>query len=459
MKDKKRMFLAYSFLDYDGIAAHMEKMSEKGWLFEGVGPFCWVYRRVEPRRRSFYVSYFPKASEYDPGLGEEQQEFADFCARTGWRLAGTAAQMQIFYNESADPVPIETDPGLEVETINRAARKNYLPAHFLLLALAIFEMFTQGWRLFTDPLDFLSKSSYFVNTAIWLIALVGSVVEITSYFLWLRRARKAAEVGEWTRSLSHRRFQIGCLTVVGVGVAAYIFYTAARGDRLLLVAFMLMAILLTVGILVTWGVKSLMKRFWVPTSVNRTVTILTAVALSVAIVSFAVFALVGFGDRLPWIRGAGRSPLTAAELYGDDREMYEVTREEGTFLISRLESTQRPDAFGIHGAETLEYTVYTACAPALRDFTLRELLEKNMKDAFQYDYLYLDHYDPVDPAPWQADQVYRRLISWGDEGEVVYMNCWFLIYGNTVVELKLGSEPTQAQMNLIAERLGNVKEG
>lgn len=459
MKDKKRQYEIYSFLDYDGLAAHFGRMSEKGWLFEGSGPFYRIYSRVEPKRRSFYISYFPKASEFDPGLGEEQQEFADFCRRTGWRLAGTAAQMQVFYNESENPVPIETDPALEVETINRAAWKSYLPTHLFLLAVAIFELLTMGWRLFTDALDFLSRASslFTVTTAVILLAV--SLVELTSYFLWLRRARKAARVGEWTPSVSHRRFQKAFLAVLLVDLAVYLIDMAVSGNRLLLAAMLLMTSLILVSVLVTLGVKALMKRLGVPGRVNRTVTFLTAVVLSVVIVSFSVFTLVGFVDRLPWLRGAGGVPLELSELYGgEEGDMYTVTRRDGSLLMTRMESYQRPDRSTWHSDETLEYTVYASRFPALTDLAIRKLLEKNMKDAMEDGYVYIDHYEPVDPSPWHAQRAYRRLISWMSDGEEAeYMTCWFLDYGGTVVSLKLGSEPTQEQMDLIAQRLGNVK--
>ena len=137
MKDKKRRFEIFSFLDYTGIAAHLSKMAEKGWMVESMTNFGWTYRRIEPKKLTFYVSYYPKASEFDPEPTEEQKIFHDFCEHTGWILAAVSAQMQIFYNERENPVPIETDPMLEVETIHAAAKKSYLPAYFVLLAVGI----------------------------------------------------------------------------------------------------------------------------------------------------------------------------------------------------------------------------------------------------------------------------------------------------------------------------------
>ena len=41
-----------------------------------------------------------------------------FFDHTGWQLACTSAQLQIFYNERENPIPIETDPELELQAIH-----------------------------------------------------------------------------------------------------------------------------------------------------------------------------------------------------------------------------------------------------------------------------------------------------------------------------------------------------
>lgn len=139
MRAKKRRLEAYSFYDHTGIVRHLEKMAEKGWLIEKITNMGWVYRRIEPKLLHFAVSYYPKASEFDPEPSEEQKDFQDFCAHTGWMLATTSAQMQIFYNERENPTPIETDPEMEIETIHCAAKKGFLPTQILLLVIGILQ--------------------------------------------------------------------------------------------------------------------------------------------------------------------------------------------------------------------------------------------------------------------------------------------------------------------------------
>ena len=132
MKDTKRRLEWCSFYDHTGIEAHLERMAQQGWLLEKIG-FTWHYRRIEPKKLTFCVTYFPRASMFDPEPSQEQETFYDFCRHTGWTLAAASAQMQIFYNEQPNPIPIDTDPAMEVDAIHQSAKKSFLLSQSMLL--------------------------------------------------------------------------------------------------------------------------------------------------------------------------------------------------------------------------------------------------------------------------------------------------------------------------------------
>ena len=73
MKNTKRRIEPLSFFDHTGISGHLEKMAAKGWMIEKIVNTGWIYRRIEPKKIHFAVSYFPKASEFDPEPSEEQK--------------------------------------------------------------------------------------------------------------------------------------------------------------------------------------------------------------------------------------------------------------------------------------------------------------------------------------------------------------------------------------------------
>lgn len=130
----------YSFYDHTGMEQHFEKMAAQGWLIEKLGYF-WRYRRIEPQALLFAVVYYSEASEFDPTKPSEGElTFYDFCAQAGWNKAASRAQMNVFYNEDANAVPIETDAALQVETLHRSMKKEQLIAWFLMLALLVLVM-------------------------------------------------------------------------------------------------------------------------------------------------------------------------------------------------------------------------------------------------------------------------------------------------------------------------------
>ena len=100
MRKYKYLMAQFTFYDRTGICKLLETQAEKGWLLDRVTNYAWHFIRTDPRKVHFAVTYFPKASAYDPGPSERQRELHEFCAHSGGVLAGTTAQMQIFYNMS-----------------------------------------------------------------------------------------------------------------------------------------------------------------------------------------------------------------------------------------------------------------------------------------------------------------------------------------------------------------------
>lgn len=132
MRTKKRRLETFSFYDRTGIEKHLTEMAARGWMLEKIG-MLWHYRRIEPQQLHFAVTYFPRASAFDPGPSADEQTFVEFCERAGWQKAASSAQLQVFWNVGPDPVPLETDAVLQVETISRAAKKSFLLGQILLL--------------------------------------------------------------------------------------------------------------------------------------------------------------------------------------------------------------------------------------------------------------------------------------------------------------------------------------
>ena len=213
----------YSFYDHTGMEQHFEKMAAQGWLIEKLGYF-WRYRRIGPQALRFSVVYYSEASEFDPTKPSEGElTFYDFCAQAGWNKAASRAQMNVFYNEDANAVPIETDAALQVETLHQSMKKEQLIAWFLMLALALwifFDMRKGFIRDFAAALSCLSALSAILDSVLLFLLCA---LELGGYYLWRRRAKREAELGRFLPTRSHPVLQMLALLALVMGCAVVLY--------------------------------------------------------------------------------------------------------------------------------------------------------------------------------------------------------------------------------------------
>ena len=471
MKETKRRLETFSFYDRTGLEEHLARMAAEGWLLDKIGQFLWHYRRIEPKKLTFSVTYFPKASAFDPGPSEEQETFYDFCRHTGWVLAASSAQLQVFYNEGPDPVPIETDPALEVESIHRTMKRSFLPSQLMLLAVAVLDVGLLVWRLIDDPIGLLASPASVLTAMCWVLVFVLTGVELGGYFWWHRKAVKAAEQGEFLDSRSHRKLQIGALALLGLGVVYYMLSVALSGSRMMMAVAVLMFCVYMPGLfLLVRGVMGWLKRKKVPAKVNRVVTIVTAVVAAYLFVGAITFGVL-FGSSHGWFAeqdeetyeyhgntftaAQDQIPLTVEDLLDVDYEGYSREhREQESIFLAQYEAHQRPrfDAERYKEMPRLEYTVTVVKAPFLYGLCWEHLLldraERWNRDMPESDWYF---YEPTDPAPWGAEEAYR----WTSR-EYGPRNTFLLCWPDRFVEIEFDYEweVTPAQMAMVVEKMG-----
>lgn len=465
MRKKKRRMETFSYYDRSGLERHLARMAEKGWLLEKIGYFWWTYRRIEPQKLAFSVSYFPKASQFDPGPSEEQETFYDFCAHTGWTLAAANAQLQIFYNERPDPVPIETDPVTELDAIHRTMKRSYLPSQLVLLALGLLNGGMLVYRLLDDPIGGLSSAGYLMSGLCWTLLLLLIGIEVTSYLLWHRKAAQAAERGEFLESKSHRGFQIFCLILVLLGMGYYLGTIFLSGDRM----SMVIAVALLCGygpgmFLLVSGIKGLMKRRKAPAEVNRVVTLVGSLVLGVAMITLITEGILGASAR-----GCFAGERETYEYYGETLIVYqdylpltiedlldvyyngyirERRQEDETFLLARLVMRESPryDAEHYKDIPQLSYNIVLVKVPALYGLC-RDALLNQWPDDWYWDYSYV----PTDAAPWGALEAYRQT-----EAERGLLNCYLLCYPNRIVEIAVSSDSDSFDWSVTPEQMASA---
>lgn len=465
MKDAKRRLEWFSFYDHTGIEAHLERMAERGWLLEEVGSFTWHYRRIEPQKLTFSVCYFPRASQFDPGPSEEQQTFYDFCRHTGWTLAAARAQLQVFYNERPDPVPIDTDPVVEVESIHRMAKIHFLPHRFAAIAAAL----AYGWLLAgllgSDPVGTLADGSLFWTGIALLGTFVLCVLDVGRYYRWRAGAKRAAEWGELLPSPGYFRVR----WAFGLWIIASFAASLLSFPGLTAAAIGVRAVGVCAVALLVYSGGQLLKERKAPARTNRIFCFAACFILSSLVMTAALW-LEQEGGKHNWLGdGCGTYehggqtyvchqdglPLTVEDLISPPEVRYcGELRESSSPLVVRTTGCQEP-RFGEEDRDRVARLTYIVVRPRL-PFLYGPCWEGQLHrwdGQSRVDDQHQKRYEPMDPAPWGAEEAYRQVY-----GDGRGTNRYLLRYKGCVVELvfDFGEDgPSSAQMAVVGEKLGH----
>ncbi len=273
--------------DYDAIAAHLEKMAARGWLIEKIGPFFWKYRKIEPQKLKFHVSYYAVTSGFDPEPTSKEGELAALCGRSGWRLAARTPRIQILCTSDPNPAPVVTDPEPELAVIHRGAMRGEVPfaAAALMMSVYMLAGLIFGGAAFCG-LPALSRG---FMTGLQALVAAYYALELAAYPIWYLRARRAALSGEWAPSVrispAVRTLQwLAFFGLLAWGVSAAAL--AAGAERLAGLAAPVLAAALFSGV---DALRQRLRARGLSARRNRTLTALTgAAAFSLAAALFGI---------------------------------------------------------------------------------------------------------------------------------------------------------------------------
>lgn len=194
LRTKRRMEF-FAFYDDQGIARHLERMAGKGWLIERINNYFWTYRKIEPQRLRFAVTYFPEASDFNPGPTENQQTFLECCESAGWQFAAQWCQMQIFCSENPAAVPLETDEFSRLQNIHRCMRKNFLPGNIVILIMLGILLGLQLLSVPRDLLSLLAENARLITVTMLLLAILSEAGMLLGYYFWRGRSLRSVANG------------------------------------------------------------------------------------------------------------------------------------------------------------------------------------------------------------------------------------------------------------------------
>lgn len=446
MKEKRYGLANLSIYDRGTTRHKLEKMAREGWMIEKIGSLFWTYRPIEPKELHFEVVCFPNGSAYEPAPTEDEQQLEELCGRDGWKLALRSGQIQIYYNEQPDPVPIETDPLTQVENIHRTAKKG--------LACALLGQFVLGAYLlglglaqFWNNADwFFTQPGYLCNVILGTLILIFAAEQAIRYVCWHRKALRMAENGEVYEAHSNNAVQWMQVAVM-LGVLLICFW----GQKPVL---LLTSCSIVLGaVIVEQIVFRIMKKRGVSRKVNKSVTVLATVLACMVLLGVGV--TVTLRNRTPsdaeTVVVDGRKvrvysqeiPLHIQD-YTEVPQVHWSTRRDGggTFLAEQYQYSQWP-VEPVKDGYALDYQITKSDFAWVLEQCKHTMLKKHCDRQATEENPWVDYYDPIDPAPWGAVEAYARMDHNGPQG--TYLIC----YPEQLVELHLYLEPTASQMEKI----------
>ena len=460
MKDTKRKIMPFTFYDRTGIESKLEAQAANGWLLEKCAASGWIYRRIEPAKIHFSVVYFSAADPFDPYPSDDQVRFQEFCEHTGWELIASNAQMQIFCNRREHPIPIETDPEIEVENIHKSVKKTMFPAYISNLILAIMQIGLAVQRFSWDPLTELLSLPAMLATLFWCLDVVFWTILLGMYFHWYIRAKKDAMDGQFLETKSTDGFQF---IMLGTTTLALIcMYLSFGSWKVSLTGILMVVGILGLSAIMIW-LSNRMKQHNVSAKTNRFITYAFAVVMSLVLCGGVIWLVVSVrmeeNDKTAQAKTYEYNgwtyyvyddpiPLRIEDLINTEYEgySYEIISDESSPLLSRYEARQKTRYDALTEPE-MQYRIVHVKVPFLYNWVLDQMLEE-----FDHNYAYPD--DPgwkddrsVNPEPWGAEQAYQLYL--GDEAHERYLLC----YEDHIIEIDLDWIPTDHEKAIIAEKL------
>ena len=281
---------------------------------------------------------------------------------------------------------------------------------------------------------------------------------------WHKKAETAAEEdGVFVETSSRNNIQIVILVFMLAGLAWVLL--SIEGVFAVTVVAAIAGILGVTAIVA--GSCEIMKRMKVSAKVNRTVTIILTILISVG---FSILLIMGIASQVE-LSNQHKGEVETYEFRGVTREIYhddlpliiedmidteydgysyEIYENSESPLISVFEAAQRPRLDGLEQLD-LSYTVTDVKISALYELCLGWAL-----DEFTYHYVIPEDEDDTytaveqDGEPWGADQAYQ-LSTYGE-----LQNRWLLCYDKRIVEIEFDYDwdVTEEQKAVVGQKLG-----
>ena len=429
MKETKTVHIAFAFYDRANLERFLEEQAAEGWLITTYAPQCIRFRRIQPVKLHFSIIYYHTPVTINR-LTSEQLEYLEFCGRTGWYLVTAERRMMILANPAAHPIPIETDPKMQLENIHKSVKKQYLSFLLIYIALGLLYFIMAAH---TGIIASLSSTSitFFLPMGIWYCA--QGLPDIVGYYLWRRKAKIAAEDGTFYNASSANAayYIIQSLAFV---LCALLLIVLCCGISPILNGI----VIATVAIAALWVLWCLLRRCTSKISAgvcrNR-ITLAISIFMIFSILFYAVTASMQLNRH--YLSQSSDMPISVTELTDAKFTDYTTLKYSGGSLLLTQEE-YRQEALNDSDLPELYYTITYIRTDFFYDICQKDLLK---------DFARHGEAITVDASGWNAEAAYQLY------AHDSIQNDYLLCYDGYFVQIRFDWKPTAEQMELVGQKL------
>ena len=429
MKNTKAAHISFAFYDRANLEKYLEEQAAQGWMIVTYGQNMIRFRRIHPQKLHFSIVYHHTPVTINR-LTNEQLEYLEFCGRTGWYLVAAERRMLILANPAAHPIPIETDPQMQLENIHKSVKKQHISLLLTYIAMGLLYFIMAAHTGIVDSVSGTSIT-FFLPMGIWYCA--QGLPDIIGYYLWRKKANAAAEDGTFYNggSANAAYYIIQSLAFVLCALLLIVLYCG--------ISPVLNGIVIaSVAIAAVWGLWCLLRRRTSKISAgvcrNR-ITLAMTVFMIISLLFYIVTAFMQLNTH--YLTQSSDMPISITELTDEKFTDYTTLKYSGGSLLL-TQDEYRQEALNDSDLPELYYTITYIHVDFLYDVCQKELLR---------DFARHGEAITVDASGWNADAAYQ-LYAHGS-----IQNDYLLCYDGYFVEIRFGWEPTAEQMTIVGQKL------
>jgi len=440
-KNVRWKYEPYAFYNKAGIEERLSEMTAQGWFIEKIG-FFWKYRKGEPATRTYNVVYM---EDPDSEVKEQKQlEFVEYCEAAGWNLIYVMKNMLVFCHDGEKPVPIETDVEMELDSIDKVMRSDYLQTY---ISWAIWCMCFGGrltmdyketpFTVMTDPLALITLSI--------ILAMLFWGIDGLFYLSWMKKAKRHALEYDVMLPTPARPIYKSLVDWIKVALILSIISTLfVDFDLIMFGTALVFGGIVAIISLANRKKREERKSFLKGTVCKKDHKAEAVLALAAIVILWCCFAFAG--NDMSNEKDLQKSPVSLRDLIKitpDDEEFVDYYMNESLFAKyiyfdhDLIDNDEKLELHYVYGQVKLD-----------------SLYEKGKKGFFFEEEIFIPSYKVLDADTYGAKEAYYRPAGTEEYSREKYVFVWEDAFAKVEFDHNL---PTHEQVKIVAEKLGNIE--